>query len=297
MAESAPEAVVAFLGTGLMGRPMVERLLAAGRRVLVWNRSRDKLEPLLALGARALATPADAAREADLVLACLMDTAAVERCVFGDDGLASVAAPRASVFVDHSSIRPEATREMAARLARANGLRWVDAPVSGGVGGARAGTLAVMCGGDAGAVALAEPALRAYAGAVTRMGPCGAGQTTKLVNQMIVASTIATVAEAVSFARAAGVDAARLPEALAGGWADSRPMQVFVPRMTAGFDAPIGALSTMLKDVDTALDLARGVDAPAPVTALVQQLLRLQVARGHADDDLATLAALYAGRA
>ena len=142
----------------------------------------------------------------------------------------------------------------------------------------------------------ARAAMRAYAGAVTRMGPCGAGQTTKLVNQMIVASPIATVAEAVSVARAAGVDAGRRPEALAGGWADSRPMQVFVPRMTAGFDAPIGALSTMLKDVDTALDLARGVDAPAPVTALVQQLLRLQVARGHADDDLATLAALYAGR-
>jgi 2-hydroxy-3-oxopropionate reductase len=289
--------VVAFLGVGLMGRPMVERLLAAGREVRVWNRSRDKLAPLVALGARALDAPRDAAAGADLVLACLMDTAAVERCVFGDDGLASVAAPRATVFVDHSSIRPDATREMAARLAAANGMRWVDAPVSGGVGGAAAGTLAVMCGGEPEACAIVEPVLRAYAGAVTRMGPSGAGQTTKLVNQMLVASSIATLAEAVALARGAGVDAARLPEALAGGWADSKPMRVFVPRMAVGYDAPIGALSTMLKDVDSALELARGLDAPAPMTALVQQLLRLQVARGHAEDDLATLAALYAGGA
>jgi 2-hydroxy-3-oxopropionate reductase len=292
-AESSP--VVAFLGAGLMGRPMVERLLGAGHEVLVWNRSRDRLAPLLALGARALEAPRDAASGADLVLACLMDTAAVERCVFGDDGIASVAAPRASVFVDHSSIRPDATRAMATRLEAANGIDWVDAPVSGGVAGARDGTLAVMCGGSERACALAGPVLRAYAGAVTRMGPSGAGQTTKLVNQMLVASAIATLAEAVSLARTAGVDAARLPEALAGGWADSKPMRTFVPRMTAPHDAPIGALSTMLKDVDTALDLARGLDAPAPMTALVQQLLRLQVARGHADDDLATLAELYAG--
>jgi len=296
MPEATAPGAGAFVGLGLMGRPMVERLLAAGHAVHVWNRSREKLAPVVALGASPLRTPREAAERADLVLMCLMDSAAVEQCVFGEDGVATAGATRATVLVDHSSIRPDATRAMAARLAAAASMAWVDAPVSGGVGGAAAGTLAVMCGGDPDAFARAEPVIRAYAGNVTWMGPSGAGQTTKLVNQMIVASAVATLAEAVALATAAGVDASRLPAALAGGWADSRPMQVFVPRMAVGYDQPIGALSTMLKDVDSALDLARTAGAPAPMTALAQQMLRLQVARGHGEDDLATLAALYAGR-
>ncbi len=277
-----------------MATPMIERLLAAGHTVHVWNRTRAKLDPLLAQGARPLAHP-EAAADCPLVLMCLMDAAAVEQTVFGERGLARVPreACRARVLVDHSSIRPDATRTFATRLDLANGMAWVDAPVSGGVAGAAAGTLAVLCGGDPQAVAYAAPVMRAYAGNITRLGSVGAGQTTKLINQVLVGSAIATIAEAVSLAQAAGIDAAALPRALAGGWADSKPLQVFVPRMVEGYDTPIGAISTMLKDLDTALDLAREANAPLPMAGHAQQLLRLMAARGLGEDDPAALVRLY----
>lgn len=292
-APSPDRPALAFLGTGLMGRPMIERLLAAGYQVSVWNRSRDKLAPLLAAGARPLDTPADAAVAADLVLMCLMDAGAVEATVFGEQGFAHRAAgARARVLVDHSSIRPDATAAFARRLADA-GVDWVDAPVSGGIAGAAAGTLAIMCGGDPAAVARAEPVLRSYAGRVTRMGGPGAGQTTKLINQILVGSAIATIAEAVALAQAAGIDPLKLPQALAGGWADSKPLQVFVPRMVEGYQQSIGATSTLLKDLDTALDLARSVERLLPMAAQAQQLMRLLTARGLGEADPAELADLY----
>ena len=285
---------IAFLGAGLMATPMIERLLGAGYAVSVWNRTRAKLDPLLARGATALDTPAQAAGT-DLVLMCLMDAAAVRGTLFGEHGLASAARDsiRARCLVDHSSIRPDATREMAAQLAARSGIDWIDAPVSGGIAGAAAGTLAVMCGGPQSAFDLARPVLAAYAANITLMGPVGAGQTTKLINQVLVGSAIATIAEAVSLAQAAGIDAAALPRALAGGWADSKPLQVFVPRMVGGYDTPIGAISTMLKDLDTALDLAREANAPLPMAGHAQQLLRLMAARGLGEDDPAALVRLY----
>ncbi len=289
---------LAFLGTGLMGRPMIERLLAAGHEVHVWNRSRDKLAPLLARGAHALRAPAEAAERADVVLTCQMDAAAVHATVCGDDGVARVARERcrARELVDHSSIAPDATRAYAQRLAQACAIAWVDAPVSGGVAGAAAGTLAVMCGGDVEALAIVRPALAAYAANVTHMGPSGAGQTTKLLNQVIVGSTIATIAEAVALAQAAGIDASRLPQALAGGWADSRPLQVFVPRMAQGWSQAIGALSTMLKDLDAAADLARAVQRPLPQASAAIQLYRMAMAAGRGGDDPAALVDLLRAR-
>lgn len=297
-----PPAPVAFLGTGLMATPMIERLLAAGRTVHVWNRTAAKARPLIERGARPLARPADAAAVADVVLMCLMDAPAVDATVFGPGGLAegvraadAGGAPgsRARVLVDHSSIRPDATAAFAQRLQAGTGMRWIDAPVSGGIAGAAAGTLAVMCGGEADALAQAEPAIRAYAANVTLMGPAGAGQTTKLINQVLVGSTMAAIAEAVALAQAAGIDAARLPQALAGGWADSKPLQVFVPRMVGGYDRPIGAIATMLKDLDTAADLARGAGTPLPMAVQAQTLMRLMVARGAGEDDPAALVRLY----
>lgn len=290
---------VAWLGAGLIATPMIERLLAAGHPVAVWNRTRAKIAPLLERGATELARPADAAPAAGLVAVCLLDGDAVEATIFDHEhglvaGMATAATrARARVLVDHSSIDPARTRDLAARLADGTGIRWVDAPVSGGVAGARAGTLTVMCGGDPAALAEAEPALRAYAGRITWMGPTGAGQTTKLVNQAIVGSALATLAEAVAFAQAAGIDCSRLTTALSGGWADSRPMRVFVPRMVDGYDQPLGALSTMLKDLDTAAELARRLDAPLPMTTTAQQLMRMMAARGEGDEDPAALIRLH----
>jgi 2-hydroxy-3-oxopropionate reductase len=195
------------------------------------------------------------------------------------------ATKRLRCIVDHSSIPPAATRAFAQRAAAA-GVGWVDAPVSGGVAGAVAGTLAVMAGGTTADVAAVTPLLAAYAARVTHMGAVGAGQTTKLCNQAIVTSTVAAIAEAVSLAQRSGIDAARLSEALAGGWADSVLLQTFVPRMTQPGLPPIGAFRTFQKDVDTVAAAAWETGTPMPVSATVQQLLRLGAAMGLAEADL-----------
>jgi 3-hydroxyisobutyrate dehydrogenase len=165
-------------------------------------------------------------------------------------------------------------------------MDWLDAPVSGGAKGAEEGSLAIMVGGEAEAVARARPAIEVLAGNLTHMGPSGAGQTTKLCNQIIVASQMAAIGEAVKLAEAGGVDAARLPEALKGGWADSKPLQAFVPRMAAReFDPPLGATTVMLKDLDTVAALAKAGAVPIPLTATVAELMRILVARGDGDQE------------
>lgn len=279
---------LAFCGLGLMGEPMARRLLRAGHQLNVWNRSPAKADALVAAGAIRCDTPAEAAEDVDGVILCLLDAAAVEQVVFGPHGLAGSRGWR--WLVDHTSMDPSATTVLAARLAREHGADWIDAPVSGGVAGAQAGTLAIMAGGNASAVEQAQPALAAYAARLTLMGPVSAGQTAKLCNQIIVSSTVAAVAEALSLARAAGIDAARLPEAFGGGWADSRPMQVFAPRMLRAPDNVLGTVATMLKDVDTVMARARDMNVPTPVTASVQQTLRQAAALGLAQADLSAVA-------
>lgn len=269
-----------YIGTGLMGSPMSMRLLAAGHDVTVWNRTASKAQPLVDKGARLAEDPADLAARCDIVFMCLTDTAAVEAAVFGPRGVAD-GARRDSVLVDFSSIQPDATREMAARLMEQTGMHWIDAPVSGGVPGAEAGTLAIMAGGDAEVFSRVEKIVLDMAQRFTLMGPCGAGQTTKLCNQVIVGCTMAVLAEAARLATNAGVDANRLPEALAGGFADSKPLQLFVPRMVGALhDPPLGHVYTMLKDLDSVRELARGCTSPVPFTSLAAEQFRLLSARG-----------------
>lgn len=284
---------LAFLGTGLMGAPMAGRLLAAGHRVAVWNRSRDKLAPLLARGARAAATPAEAARGAEMVLMCLTDTEAVEQVVFGKDGAAD-GLGAGTLLVDFSSIRPDATRAFAARLRARCDAGWIDAPVSGGVPGAEQGTLAIMAGGAAAEIARAQPILRHLGARLTPMGPSGAGQTTKLCNQVIAGCTLVVIAEAVKLAQKAGVDATRLAECFKGGFADSIPFQLFAPRMASGrFTPPLGVSETLLKDLETASALAAETVTALPMTTLATTVLRLLKARGHGKDDPSTLITLF----
>ena len=282
---------IGFCGPGLMGAPMIRHLLRAGHAVHVWNRTRTKADALLADGAQVVATPHELAARVDAVLLCVADAAAVEAVVFGEKGVLGRdvqrgAGVRVRWIVDHSSIPPAVTRSLAQRAAAA-GVGWVDAPVSGGVGGATAGTLAVMAGGDAAHVEAVAPLIRAYASRVTHMGAAGAGQTTKLCNQAIVTSTVAAIAEAVTLAQRSGIDAARLTEALAGGWADSVLLQTFVPRMTRTDLPPIGALKTFQKDVDTVAATAAETGTPMPVSGAVQQILRLAAAMRLADADFA----------
>jgi 3-hydroxyisobutyrate dehydrogenase len=272
-------AELAFVGMGLMGLPMAKRLLAAGHRVAVWNRTAARCAPAVEAGATLAGSAAEAARGTTVVFMCLTDTKAVEATVFGPEGIAEGIA-RDAVLVDFSSMAPEATCDFAARLLAERGAHWLDAPVSGGVAGAEAGTLAVMAGGTSESFARAEPYVRAMAQRFTLMGPSGAGQTTKLCNQVIVGSLMCVLAEATRLATTAGIEAARLPEALAGGWADSKPLQICVPRMVSGtYDPPLGHAYTMLKDLDTARLLAMQKGSPLPMASLAAETFRTLIAR------------------
>jgi 3-hydroxyisobutyrate dehydrogenase len=288
--------VLGFIGIGLMGRPMSLHLCEAGYEVHVFNRTKSKLAPLLDAGAIESESPPVLTRAADIVFTCVSDTASMERVVFGPGGIAEGAAENGAgkVLVDHSSIRPDATRDMAARLRAETGMGWVDAPVSGGVAGAEEASLAIMCGGDAADVERVRPVVMNMCSRLTHMGPQGAGQTTKLCNQMVVVCTVAVLAEMVNMGQEAGIDAARLPEALAGGWADSKPLQLFVPRMAAGdFDPPFGHVATLLKDIDTATDLGRSQGTALPMSATAAELLRLMGSHGYLDKDPSELVRLY----
>lgn len=275
-----------------MGAPMVRHLLRAGHTVWVWNRTRAKVDALVKDGARAVEERAGLAARVEALFLCVTDARAVEEVLFGTGGVlgeaggAAAAARRLHTIVDHSTIAPSATRVLAQRAERA-GVAWIDAPVSGGVPGAEAGTLAVMAGGGEQDLAQLAPVMAAYAARVTRMGEVGAGQTTKLCNQAIVCATVAAIAEAVGLAERAGIDAARLPEALAGGWADSVLLRTFVPRMTEAGHPAIGSLKTFQKDIDAVADAARESGAVMPVASTVQQVLRLGAAMGLGNADLA----------
>ncbi|MEQ8660042.1 MAG: NAD(P)-dependent oxidoreductase [Gammaproteobacteria bacterium] len=285
-------ASIGFIGLGAMGSEMVRHLLGAGHQVTVWARRADALAPHVAAGATVAASPAALARACDHVFLCVTDTAAVEDVVFGSDGIAA-AAPHAGVLVDHSTIHPLATRELAARLRASTGMAWVDAPVSGGVPGARGGALVVMAGGAADDLARVEHLIGHYAQRITHLGAVGSGQAAKVVNQVLIGGAVAVVAEAFSYAAAFGVDAARLPDALAGGWADSTVLQNHARRMAAADYAGDVDARIMAKDMDIALDMGRATGVPMPVSALVQQLYRRLVAEGQADKGQIGLMWLY----
>jgi len=285
-----------YIGIGLMGRPMSLRLLAAGYALTVWNRSRDKLVPLTAKGAQAADSPAAVARAADIVMMCVTDQRAAEQVLFGPDGIAAGGAP-GKLVVDFSSIAPSSAREFASRLERECGMGLVDAPVSGGTLGAEQGTLAVMAGGKPEHIERARPVLAHLAQRFTRMGDAGAGQVTKLCNQVIVGCLFPVIAEAVRLAEAAGVDAHALPQALKGGFADSLPLQVFGARMAARqFDPPLGAVAIMLKDLENAAEVAKGARVPLPMAHTAAELYRLLVAQGRGEHEPSALVDLLAGK-
>ncbi|WP_277588028.1 NAD(P)-dependent oxidoreductase [Pseudomonas chlororaphis] len=282
-----------FAGIGLMGLPMCRRLLAAGYPLVVWNRNREKCAPLLEAGAQLAQTPARLCEAADLVLLCLANTEVVREVVFGAEGIAQ-GARAGQLLVDLSSLEPTATREMAAQLASSTGMGWVDAPVSGGTPGAEAGSLAIMVGGEAADIERVRPVLLNLGQRVTHMGGVGAGQVTKACNQMIVACNALVIAEVVALAERSGVDASLLAEALAGGFADSRPLQILAPQMAESRFEPIKwHVRTLLKDLDGAVKFSREQGSATPISGLAAQLMRLHGGQGYLEQDPATLIRLY----
>ncbi|HWZ37918.1 MAG TPA: NAD(P)-dependent oxidoreductase [Bradyrhizobium sp.] len=286
-----------YLGLGMMGFPMSRRLLSAGHEVSVWNRSRGKAKALIEAGAKLAANPREVAASVSIIFMCVTDAAAVEDVVFGPDGIAAVPGD-GKLVVDFSSIHPDKARTIATRLKAANGMGWIDAPVSGGTKGAEEGTLAVMAGGEAADIERVRPYVLAMARRVTHMGPPGAGQMTKLCNQVIVGCAMAVLAEATRLAVNSGIDAGKLPEALAGGFADSIPLQLFVPRMVQGIHSPpLGHIATMLKDLDTVGEVAHGTSTPVPMASLAAQLFRLAKAARGADVDALEIYKISASQA
>ena len=280
-----------FIGIGLMGRPMTLRLLAAGFNVHVWNRSPDKLEPVVKAGATACRTAGEVVEKAGVILLCLSDTEAVEAVVrysiinHGSPG---------KLIIDLSSIHPENTRLLAKLAQERCGMGWVDAPVSGGVSGAEQGNLAIMAGGSEEHVAVARDVLAPLYNQLTRMGEVGSGQITKICNQMIVSCNVMVIAEMMALAKQAGIDAARIPEALAGGFADSKPLQISGRDMAqAQFEPVKWKVKTLLKDLNMAADIAKRQGTSVPMSGLAAQLMQMHGGNGHLEHDPATLVKLY----
>ena len=290
MTERKPR--LGYVGLGLMGGPMARRLLAAGYELTVWNRDPAKAAALAEAGATVAGSAAEAAGASDIVFTCLTDTAAVEAVVFGPNGIAAGARP-GSVLVDFSSMRPDAAAGFAKRLREQAGMGWIDAPVSGGVPGATNGTLAVMAGGDQADFDRVAPVVTHLAGRFTLMGPNGAGQTTKLINQLIVGCGFAIVAEACQLAEDAGIDPARIPQALAGGRADSPILQQYLPRMAARDREVQARIAIMIKDLTTVMDEGRRLGSALPMTGLATELHKLVARHGLADADNAEYVSLF----
>lgn len=276
-----------------MGAPMATRLASGGYRVVAWNRTTAKLAPLIDAGVVAAATPAEAIADADFICLALADSAAAEAVLFGAQGVATTGGPT-QLLIDFSTLDPVTTRALAARLQAQCGVRWVDSPVSGGVRGAAAGKLVAFCGGEDDDVRQARAVLAPLMARVNHLGPLGAGQAAKLCNQLIVASNLLAIAEALSLARAFGLEMQRIPEALTGGFADSLPLQIFGPRMAAGTTTPIlGEISLMLKDIDAAVAAADAGGSPSPLARQVQALYRQARELQLGDEDVAALMRLY----
>ena len=284
---------VGVAGLGTMGGAMAANLARAGFPLAVWNRTAGRSHELEELGATVAETPAALAAAVDVVLVCVSDTPDVEAVLFGTEGVAAGAA-RGTLVIDCSTIDPTATRDYAARLA-GQGIAFVDAPVTGGSEGARNATLAILVGGDPADVERARPVLAAIGRAITHLGPVGAGQAAKAVNQVILAGTYLGVAEGLVLALKAGLDPEQVVAALSTGAAQSWVLANRSGRMLAN-DYPLGfRVALHLKDLGIALDLARERGAVLPVAALAAQLEAGLVAIGHADDDMSALARAIRG--
>ena len=279
-----PHLRIAGLGCGLMGVPMARRLLAAGHQVQVWNRTRSKAEVLAAAGAHVHDTPRQACIHADYVISMLENGKAVGEVLFGMGQDSAVHGLReGKLVIDMASIQPREARDHAARLSE-RGLRHLDAPVSGGTVGAEAGTLAIMVGGKTEDFQAAQPVFAAL-GRATHVGPHGAGQLAKLANQMIVGISIGAVAEALLLCAKGGADPAKVREAITGGFADSRILQLHGQRMGERDFAARGKMTVQLKDMRNALATAAEIGFDAPITTLFEQLYADGVAHGLGDLD------------
>lgn len=274
---------IGFIGLGIMGRPMALNLAKNGHGLTVWARRAESMAPLVEVGARTAASPREVARQSDIMFLIVSDTPDVEQVIFGAEGIAQGAA-RGSVVVDMSTISPAAARDMAGRLA-ALGIEMLDAPVSGGEVGAMQGTLSIMAGGKPEVFGRVRPFLQCMGKNVVHIGPSGSGQVAKSCNQILAAVNIEGVAEALSFAVRAGADPRRVREALLGGFAYSRALEIHGQRMLDGDFKPGFRIRLFQKDLRIVLDNAHQMGLALPAAAIVAQHFNAQVGAGEGDLD------------
>ena len=288
---SAPRESVGFVGLGIMGRGMVQNLLDAGFPVRVWNRTTERMDPFVESGATAGSDPADVAAHAGIVITCVSDTPDVQEVILGARGVLA-GAKAGSLVIDMSTISPSVTRKIAVRL-QEKGVHMLDAPISGGSEGAANGTLSIMIGGEAEPVERATPAFQAMGRTITHVGPTGAGQTVKLVNQIVVAMNMLAVGEGLLFAQAAGVDLQKTLDAITGGAAGSWMLANRGPQVIARDWRPGFMIDLQQKDLRLALDAADEMGVPLLGTGTVFQLFRtLQKAGLGAEGNHALVKAL-----
>ncbi len=284
-----------FIGIGLMGKPMTLRLLQAGFRVNVWNRSTDKLKAVTDAGAITFKSVAELVKASDIVILCLANTAVVESIVESIVNSELINSDSTNkLIIDLSSSHPETTRQLATQIKQQCNIDWVDAPVSGGTAGAEQGTLAIMAGGKVENIEIAKSVLKPLYKQLTHMGHVGSGQVTKICNQMIVSCNVLVIAEMIALAKSSGVDAEKIPQALAGGFADSKPLQIVGPEMATGIYEPIKwRVQTLLKDLNMAVDLSTQQGNSIPMSGLAAQLMQLHGNQGYLDQDPSTLIKLF----
>ena len=273
---------LAFIGMGIMGSPMACNLLKAGYMVTVHSRTRSKATLALNAGAVWADSPADAAKYADVILTCVSDTPDVQKVLLDECGIIHTARP-GTICIDHSTISPEATEQMAAQLAQKR-ITLLDAPVSGGQKGAIEAKLSIMVGGDTHVFEQVRPVLGAMGTTITHCGPVGSGQKTKLVNQIMVIHTIMSMAEGLAFAMRAGLNMETTLAATTSGAASSRSLVNLAPKILAGDFAPAFKVDLQLKDLRLVAEYARKIGQPLPGTALAAELLSVLAAQGRGSD-------------
>jgi 3-hydroxyisobutyrate dehydrogenase len=281
---------VGFIGLGLMGEGFTRRLIETRHRVIGFDIDPEKTRAAAAWGVKPAASAAEVAQACDIVLICVINTAAVEDATLGPTGVASVEIAGKAI-VDHSTTELDATKRIAAALG-AKGAHFVDAPVSGGPGAAKAGTLAIMVGGSDAAIEKIARLMRDL-GTMTHMGPAGTGQATKLVNQTLVLTNYCVLAEALRLAQAYGVDARKIPQALAAGHAGSNMLAAVFPQMIAEDFAPRGFARQVLKDLEMLQGAARDKHLAMPMASQALTLYRLLVSAGHPERDASAVVTLY----
>jgi 2-hydroxy-3-oxopropionate reductase len=286
---------VALVGAGVMGNAIGTRLLETGNDLAVFDLDQTRVDALVSKGASASVSAAAAAATADFVILSLNSAKIVRAATFGDQGVVAGARP-GTLIIDMSSIDPESTRALAGEAAD-HKLEWLDCPLSGGAPKAATGELTVMVGGQAEAFERSRSVMDHLCANFTLMGPSGAGQTTKLINQVLCALNFVAVAEATQLALDAGVDAAQIPKAIAGGRADSAILQEFMAKFARKDYTPTGNINNMVKDLNAVQDLARATGTSMPLTAICAEIHRVLVAAGLGDADTAVLMKYFEGPA